>query len=104
MMTPPRGSTHHCGKALVMKIMGTPSSSPKKKPKFWMKRSSFLPTSRNIRLARVRVGLDVADHHQLHVQQLIYVLADLVGHRTHHAGQLLLDAGVDGVADELGQA
>src|SRR5450759_679436 len=59
MMTPPMGSTHHCGKALMMKIMGAPSSSPKKKPKFWMKRSSFLPTSRNIRLARVRVGLEL---------------------------------------------
>ena len=46
----------------------------------------------------------MADHHQLHVHQLVDVLAYLLGHRTDHAGQLLLDAGVDGVADELRQA
>ena len=83
---------------------GRPQQQPEKEAEILDEAQLLLADLEEHPVGQGRVGLDVADHHQLHVQQLIYVLADLVGHRTHHAGQLLLNAGVDGVADELGQA
>ena len=48
------------------------------------------------------VLLDCADHHQLHVEELVDVGADLVGDLVDDVGELLLDPRVDGVAHPLG--
>ena len=64
-----------------------------------MKRSSLRPISQEDLVRERRLGLDVADHHQLDVEQLVDVLADLVGDLADDVGQLLLNAGVDRLAD-----
>ena len=47
-------------------------------------------------VGQLRLGLDPVDHHQLQVDELVEVGADLIGDRADDLRQLLLDPGVHG--------
>ena len=78
MITPEIGSSHHSWKTTsVMIAVGMPSRKPKKKPKLTMNLSSLRPIVEEDPVGELRVLLEVADHHQLDVQQVVDVVADL---------------------------
>ena len=79
--------------AKVITTTGIPSRSPKKKPKLTIRRSSRGRPRGRSRLASSGLLLDLADHHQLHVEQLVDVGADLVGDVADDLRQLLLRPG-----------
>ena len=75
-----------------------PSAKPKMNPKATIRFSSRWPKSRKMRTTRAGFSLEVVDHHDLRVEQLVDVLADLVGHRAYDARQLGLHPGDHGLA------
>ena len=91
------GSSHHWWSVTSITATGIPSRNPKMNPKLTISRSSRLPMSRKIRTTRSGFCLEVVDHHQLRVEQLVDVNADLVGDLADDLRQLLLDALVDRV-------
>ena len=70
------------------------------KPKLIISRSSRLPDVLEDPVGELRVGLDVADHHQLRVEDLVDVVGDLLGDdlARRSPGSCSLDPLVDGLA------
>ena len=95
--TPMIGSSHHGWAKWSMIATGIPNRNPNRKPKLTISRSSRLPMSLKIRLTSAGLALEVVDDHQLRIEQLVDVEADLVGDLVHDVGQLRLDAVVDGL-------
>ena len=98
--TPQTGSTHQCGNASTMKTTGIPSRKPKTKPKLIISRSSALADVLEHAVGELGVGLEVADDHELRVEDLVDVVGDLLGDDLLTiSGSCSLDARVDGLAD-----
>ena len=71
------GSSHQMPKVWSTTATGMPSRKPKTKPKFTISFSSRLPDVVEDPVDQLRVVAEVLDHHDLRVEQLVDVLADL---------------------------
>src|SRR4051794_7778778 len=78
-----------------------PEQRPEEEPEVDDEPELLAPDLEVDAIRHLRVLLDVADHHQLDVEQLVDVVADLVGDGPDDVRELLLDPGMDGVPDPL---
>ena len=86
--TPSTGSSHHWWKSWSTTATGMPSRKPKMNPKFTISPQLLLAEVAEDADHQRRVLAELVDHHELGVEQLVDVLADLVGDVLDDRGQL----------------